>query len=91
MRYDTNFIWAFVVPTILISLVSYVSVSHNHSSKVWTLEMGCYHSELSVQLLNIRKKLIELLHERIIHSTTYNLARDCMGCTELYIENKFST
>ena len=57
MRFDTNFIWAYFAPTILISLVSYVSVFHNHSSKMCALEVGFYHSELSVQLWNIRKKI----------------------------------
>ena len=30
MRFDTNFIWAYFAPVILIGLVSYVSVFHNH-------------------------------------------------------------
>ena len=59
MRFDTNFIWAFYAPTILITLVSYdVSVFHTYSSKILTLKVGFYHSELNVQLWTIRKKIL---------------------------------
>ena len=55
MRFNTPFIWAYFAPVILINLVSYISVFHNQSSKIWTLEVGFYHSELSVQRTTIER------------------------------------
>ena len=96
MRFNTPFIWAYFAPVILINLVSYISVFHNQSSKIWTLEVGFYHSELSVQRTTIERttgaieiserKINELLREIFILSTTciILLMTVYMSCTDLH-------
>ena len=90
MRFDTNFIWAYFVPAILISLVSYVSVFHNHSSKIWSLEVGFHHSELSLQLWNNYQKDTLLSYcATELYTAHRTFACDCMSCTELHCKEVF--
>ena len=75
MRFDTNFTWAYFAPAILISVVSYVSVFHNHSSKCdlrsKILPFRTEHTTVEYHNENLMTYLREKIILRIICCTTY--------------------